>query len=197
MNKRIKHLIIDFKPITPRIWTLRIRGKFFIYSFINGHEPAEISDDEEKDGVFDVLQTAYDTSPINDTKIVLGNFNARVGKEPVNFPTIGNYSLHSLTNYNGSQLIQMKVSQNMITGSAFHPHKDIHKSKWRLPDGTTFNQLEHLLIDRRHKSNLMDVRSYRDANIDSDHHLVIACQRARISNVKQLALEPENTMYQN
>jgi len=32
----------------------------------------------------------------------------------------------------------------------------------------------------------MDVRSHRGANIDSDHHLVIACQRARISNVKQV-----------
>ena len=34
--------------------------------------PAEISDDEEKDGFFDALETAYDTSPINYIKIVLG-----------------------------------------------------------------------------------------------------------------------------
>jgi len=107
----------------------------------------------------------------------------KVNKEPVNFPTIGNYSL---TNDNGSQLIQFAVSQNMITGSTFHPHKDINKSKWRLPDGITFNQIDQLLIDRRHKSNLMDVRSHRGANIGSDHHLVIACQRAQISNDKQV-----------
>ena len=36
------------------------------------------------------------------------------------------------------------------------------------------------------KSNLTDVRSYRDTNIDSDHYLFIACLRARISNVKQV-----------
>jgi len=30
----------------------------------------------------------------------------------------------------------------------------------------------------------MDVRSYRGANIDSDHYLVTASQRAQISNVK-------------
>jgi hypothetical protein len=119
MNKRIRHLIIDFKPITPRICTLRIREKFFNYSFINGHEPTKIPDDEE---------TAYDTSPRHDIKIVLANFNAQVGKEPVNFPTVGNYSLHSLTNDNGSRLIQFAVLRNMIIGSTFHPHKDIHKS---------------------------------------------------------------------
>jgi len=32
----------------------------------------------------------------------------------------------------------------------------------------------------------MDVRSYRGANINWDHYLVIVCLRARISNVKQV-----------
>jgi hypothetical protein len=32
----------------------------------------------------------------------------------------------------------------------------------------------------------MDVRSYQGSSIDSYHHLVIACQRAQISNVKQV-----------
>jgi hypothetical protein len=111
--------------MTPRICTLRIRGKIFNYSFVKGHEPTEISDDEEKQGFFYDLEKAYDTSPRNYIKIILSDFNAQVGKELVNFPTNGNYSLHSLTNKNGSRLIQFEVSRNMIIGSAFHPHKDI------------------------------------------------------------------------
>ena len=71
--------------------------------------PTGIYDDKEKDGFFDALKRAYDTSPTNDIKIVLGNFNAQVGKEPVNFPTTGNYNLHSLTNDNGSRLIEFAV----------------------------------------------------------------------------------------
>jgi hypothetical protein len=47
VSKRIKHLIIDFKPVTPRICNLRIRGNFFNYSFVNDHVCTEISDDEE------------------------------------------------------------------------------------------------------------------------------------------------------
>jgi hypothetical protein len=101
-------------------------------------------------GFFDALETAYDISPGNDIKIVLGNFNAQVVEEAVNFPITGTYSLHNLTNDNGSWLIQFAVSQNMIRGSTLHPHKDIHKSTWRLPDGATFNQRDHLLTERRH-----------------------------------------------
>jgi len=39
---------------------------------------------KKKTGGFYVLETA------NDIKIVLGNFNAQVGKEAVSFPTVGN-----------------------------------------------------------------------------------------------------------
>jgi hypothetical protein len=101
----------------------------------------ETSDVEEKDGFFDVLERAYDISPRNNIKIVLGNFIAQVGKEAVNYHTTAKNSLHSLVNGNGSLLIQFAVSGNMIIGSTFYPLKDIHRSTCRSPDGVTFNQI--------------------------------------------------------
>ena len=109
-----------------------------------------------------------------------------MGKQVVNFHTTAKNSLHSLMNGNGSRLIHFAVSGNVIMGSTFYPLKVIHKSTWRSPDGVTFNQIDHLLMYRRHKFILMDVRSYRGANIDSDHYLVIAVLRAQISNVKKV-----------
>jgi hypothetical protein len=44
--------------------------------------------------------------------------------------------------------------------------------------------MDHLLIDERPVSNLMDVRSYREADINSDHYIVGIQLRARISNAK-------------
>ena len=172
-------IIIDFKPLTPRICILRMRGKFFInYSIVNGHASTETSDNEEKDGFFDALERTYDISPRNYTKIVIGDFNAQVGKEAVNFHMTGKYSLHSLTNDNGSWLIQFAVLWNMIIQSKFYPYKDLQKCTWRSLDGVTFSQIDHLLIERRHKSNLRDVSSYQGASTDSNHCLVIACLRA-------------------
>ena len=69
-----------------------------------------------------------------------------MGKEAVNFPTTGKYSLYNLMDDNGSQLKQFAVSWNIIKGSTFYPHKYTHKSTWRLPDGVTFNQIDHLLL---------------------------------------------------
>jgi hypothetical protein len=43
-----------------------------------------------------------------------------------------------------------------------------------------------MVMDARHMSDLLDVRSYRGGNVDSDHYLAIARMRARISNLKKL-----------
>jgi hypothetical protein len=117
------------------------------------------------------------------TKIVLGDFMLRWVRKMSILPQMEKYSLHNFKD-NGLQLTQLAVSRNMIKGLSFYPHKDIHTSTWTSPDGLTFKQINHLLTDRRHKSNLMDVRSFPDTNNDSDHYLVIAHLRARISHVK-------------
>jgi hypothetical protein len=66
-------------------------------------------------------------------------------------------------------------------------HKRIHLQTWYSPDGHTFNQINHCLIDGRHFSDAIDVMARRGANIDSNYMLVVRKLRARIyraSNTK-------------
>ena len=176
---------MDFQAKSHRMYKLRIRGKFFNYSLICVHCPTEKKDDEEKDTFYDELDQVYNECPRGDCKIVIGDMNAKVGQEVEYMPTIGKYSLHHESNDNGTRLISFASSRNMVIGSTLFNHKNIHKRTWKSPDGKTFNQIDHLLIDARHLSNLMDVRSYRGANIDSDHYLIIARIRGRISNARK------------
>jgi endonuclease/exonuclease/phosphatase family metal-dependent hydrolase len=55
-------------------------------------------------------------------------------------------------------------------------------------DGETHNQLDHILIDRRRHSNVLDVRSFWTADCDSDHYLVVAKVRERLAANKQRSL---------
>ena len=66
-------------------------------------------------------------------------------------------------------------------------HRDIHNYTWTSPDGKTHNQIEHILIDRRRQSSTLDVRSFRGADCDTDHYLVVAKVRERLSVSKQEA----------
>ena len=110
-------------------------------------------------------------------------YNAKVGQETIYQPTIGKHSLHETTNENGLRLIDFAMSKNIVVSGTYFPHKDIHKMTWWSPDGRTNNQIDDVLIDGRHCSNIMDVRTCRGLNIDSDHYLVRVVFRARISAI--------------
>ena len=72
----------------------------------------------------------------------------------------------------------------MVVASTLFNHKDMYKITWRYPDGQNFSQIHHL-IDARHVSNVMDVRTLKGANTDSDHYLLISKIRSRISNARK------------
>jgi len=65
------------------------------------------------------------------------------------------------------------------------PHWNIHKYTWTFPDGKTHNQIDHVLIDRRWHLSVRDVRSFRGADCDTDHYLVISKVRERLAVGKQ------------
>jgi hypothetical protein len=65
------------------------------------------------------------------------------------------------------------------------PQGNIHKYIWTSSDGKTHNQIDPILVDRRRLSNVLDVRSFRAADCDSDHYLVVAKVRERLAVNKQ------------
>ena len=102
--------------------------------------------------------------------------------EQVFKPTIGKESLHQDSNDNVLRIVNFAKSKNLVVTSTMFPHRNIHKYTWNSPDGKTHNQIDHVLIDRRWQSSVLDVRSFRGADCDTDHYLVIAKVREKISS---------------
>lgn len=88
------------------------------------------------------------------------------------------------SNDNGSRLIDFAASRNMVVNSTRSPRKDIHKRTWTSSDGKYYNQIDHVLIGKRNASSITSVRTFRGANHDTDHYLVSASYRCRISRRK-------------
>jgi len=122
-------------------------------------------------------------------KILLGDFNAKVGRENIFKPTIGNESLHQDSNDNGIRIVNFATSKNLVVKSTMFPHRNIHKYTWTSPDGQTHNQIDHILIDRRWHSSILDVRSFRGADCDTHHYLVVAKVRERLAVKKTSSTE--------
>ncbi|XP_018339777.1 PREDICTED: craniofacial development protein 2-like [Trachymyrmex septentrionalis] len=181
INRKILSAVKDIKFINERLGLLVVQGRWYKIAIINVHAPTEDKDGEIKDGFYEELEHLVDQLPNDYMKIVVGDFNAKIGKEDIFRPTIGLESLHEESNDNGVRVINFATGKNLIVKSTYFKHKNIHKQTWISPDGGTRNQIDHVLADKRRHTNVLDVRSYRGADCDSDHLFVIAKIRERLS----------------
>jgi endonuclease/exonuclease/phosphatase family metal-dependent hydrolase len=137
---------------------LRLKGRFRNLSFISAYAPKEDANDDDKNAFYDRLYKECAKVPKYDVLILLGDFNAKVGREDFLQHVAGNYSLHADTNKNGKMLSQLAESNRLIINSTCFEHKDIHKGTWKVPSTGVVNQIDHVLVSRRHTSSLIDVR---------------------------------------
>jgi hypothetical protein len=61
---------------------------------LNVHAPSEEKSDDKKDSIYEELEQVLDHFPEYHKKILLGVNNAKVARESIFKPTIGNDSLH-------------------------------------------------------------------------------------------------------
>ncbi|KAJ4449947.1 hypothetical protein ANN_01354 [Periplaneta americana] len=137
----------------------------------------------------------HETTAVDIPSLNPGDFNAKVGREDIFRPTIGKESLHAISSDNGVRLVNFATSKNLIVKSTTFPHKDIHKYTWTSPDGLTHNQIDHILIDKRRHTSIVDIRTFRDADCNSDHYLVIGELRERLSVAKQVEQQVNITKF--
>jgi endonuclease/exonuclease/phosphatase family metal-dependent hydrolase len=116
---------------------------------------------------------------------LLGDLNAKCEKEGHFLPIIGSESVHDTSNDNGLRVISFAASKDMIISITTFPHKDIHKITCKSPDGKTANQIDHVLIQKRFRSCIINARSFRGADCDADHFLVLATLRINLLSQKK------------
>jgi exonuclease III len=110
---------------------------------LNVHAPTEDKIDDVKDSFYEELERVFDKFPKYHIKILLGDFNAKVAREDIFKPTIGNDNLHGISNDNGIRVANFATSKNLRVKSKMFPHSNIHKYTWTSPDGKTHNQIDH------------------------------------------------------
>jgi hypothetical protein len=179
VHKRIVSAAKRVQFVSNRMTYIILRGRWFHIIVLNVLAPTEDKIDDVKDSFYEELERIFDKFPKYHMKILLGDFNTKVGREDIFKPTIGNESLHEISNDNGVRVVNLATSKNLIVKSTMFPHT------WTSPDGNTHNQIDHILIDRRRHSCVLNVRSFRATDCDMDHYLVVTTIMERLAENKQ------------
>ena len=119
----------------------------------------------------------------------MGDLNAKVGSDNIGFEHyIGKHGL-GIRNDNGERFLDFCVENDLVIGGTIFKHKDIHKQTWNSPDGVTHNQIDHVAINQRWRSAMLDVSAIRGGDIGSDHNLVLCKLRLKLKRTKKQATE--------
>ena len=132
IQKNSAKSLIGWKPVNERIITARFQIKHAKVTVVQVYAPTETSPAEEKDAFYEQLQTILDDVPSYDVKLVLGDFNAKIGPDRRGVETtIGPYSSAQNTNDNGERMTMMGSANGLCVGNTLFKHKRIHKMTYQ------------------------------------------------------------------
>jgi exonuclease III len=81
VHKRIISAVRRVEFISDRMSYMILRGRWCNIIVLNVHAPCEDKGDDVKDNFYEELGRVFDQFPRYDMKILLGDFNAKVGRE--------------------------------------------------------------------------------------------------------------------
>jgi exonuclease III len=157
VHKRIISAVWRVELISDRMSYTILRGHWCNITVLNVHVPCEDKGDDIKDRFYEELGRVFDHFPSYDMKILLGDFDVKVGRENIFKPRIRNESLHEISNDNGVRVVNFATPKNLVVKSTMFLLRKIHKYTWTSPEGKTHNQTDHVIIDRKQHSSILDV----------------------------------------
>ena len=100
--------------------------------------------------------------------VLMGDLNAKIRSNKANREEVmGKFGV-GVMNDNGEGLCDFWSANGLvITGTVF-PHKEIHKLTWRSPNGKTVNQIDHVMVNGRMRTSILDPRVMTGADVYSD-----------------------------
>jgi endonuclease/exonuclease/phosphatase family metal-dependent hydrolase len=148
------------------------------------------ADIEACDEFYKALQSSIDKTNKGDIILIMGDFNARVGLEQASSAqsVVGKHTVDK-QNQNGRRLVDFCLFNEFVITNTFFPHKSVHQTTWMHPKTKQWHMLDYVLVNRKFRNSIHDVRAYRGATggIGTDHHLLRAKVRIHLKCRKKIA----------
>ena len=155
ISKEKFNTLLEWEPLSERLMRARFNSKHCKLTIIQCYTPTNEAE-EDKGDWYEQLQQAVSRVPQHDMLLIMGDINAKVGDDNSKCGRAMGRHGCGVMNNNGERLVDFCLNNCVIGGTIF-PHKSIHKLTWKSPDGSTFNQIDHILINGKWRRSLQDV----------------------------------------
>ena len=172
-------------PINDRISTLRVMLKNDDYlTLISVYGPTMQRTQEEKEQFYEQLGDCLEDAR-NDRIVVLGDLNARVGKDWSSWPSvIGKHGVGNM-NSNGLMLLEFCSRYQLCVMGTMFQMKNSLKTTWQHPRSKHFHQIDHVLANTHAKQYINVTKIDPEADCLTDHKLLTSNCNFRIQHKKK------------
>ena len=152
------------------------------------YAPTELASISTKDEFYKDLADAVNGIPTHSLVTILGDFNARIGKDSHRQQPqiVRQYLFHEETNNNGKRLVDLCCETQLRVAQSRFPQPSKRLWTWMHPQGSVY-QLDHILIRSKWVRSVTNCRVYNSLELDSDHRVLSANLqiRFRANNIKK------------
>ena len=141
----------------------------------------DTSDEKMKD-FYSKLQESIGDTQNQDITIVMGDFNAKIGKLNNNSDISGIYGLGDHNERDANHLEFCSV-HNLAVANTLFKHHPRHLYTWASPDKKTRNQIDYFIINKKWKGSVQNSKTRPGPDCNSDHQLLVIDLKFRLKKL--------------
>lgn len=170
------------KGVNDRLMTMRLplyRGQKFA-TIVSAYAPTMTNPDETKDKFYEDLNAVIATVPNADKLIILGDFNARVGRDSVSWEeVIGKHGVGNC-NSNGLLLLQTCAEHGLLITNTVFKLPTRNRTTWMHPRSKHWHLIDYVIVRKRDRQDVRVTKAMCGAECWTDHRLVVSKLKLRV-----------------
>ena len=175
--------------ISDRVIVARLKGNPFDVGIIQVYAPTASHDDDAIENFYEDLDKAMEYLKSQDVKIVMGDFNAKVGNERRE-DIVGPWGLGN-RNERGERLINWCRTNEFSVSNTWYQNHPRRRYTWISPGDRTRNQIDYILIQKRFRNAVKFAKALPGADCGSDHSPVSSVIKIRLRQLKKSKRQPK------
>ena len=161
------------RPVSDRIMTMRLTlSKNNLATIISVYAPTMTNRDENKETFYNQLASVISGIPHTDNLLLIGDFNARIGRDNNKwFLVMGKHGIGKC-NSNIELLLALCSEFELVVTNTMFKQKDERKTNWMHPRSRHWHMSDFILTRCRDKMDIYSTRAMHGANCWTDHQML-------------------------
>ena len=161
------------RPVSDRIMMMRLPlSKDNYATIISVYAPTMTNPDDNKEAFYNQLSSTLRDIPRTDKLLLIGDFNARIGRDNDKWTMVMCKYGIGKRNSNGELLLALCSEFELIVTNTVFKQKDERKTTWMHPRSRHWHMIDFIITRCRDKMDIHSTRAMRGANCWTDHHML-------------------------